>query len=177
VALFKRNRNPLKYSRELYTVPGLAKDIPGIREEYRRLREMAEDRLRKFKKAGLADTEVYKYNKGRFDTARSLTDAQIAERMGDLARFLTAERGTVGGFRKAERKAVETLQAEGLTFVNVKNFRDYAEFMESARAAKISNAFYKEASAPDGQKFGDEKILQTEVLRREFNKWLEEKKA
>lgn len=177
MALFKRNRNPLKYSRELYTVPGLAKDIPGIREEYRRLREMAEDRLRKFKKAGLADTEVYKYNKGRFDTARSLTDAQIAERMGDLARFLTAERGTVGGFRKAERKAVETLQAEGLTFVNTKNFRDYAEFMESARAAEISNAFYKEASAPDGQKFGDEKILQTEVLRREFNKWLEEKKA
>ncbi len=177
MALFKRNKNPLKYSRELYTVPGLAKDIPNIREEYRRLREMAEDRLRKFKKAGLADTEIYKYNKQRFDPARSLTDAQIAERMGDLARFITAKRGTVGGFRAAERKAVETLQAEDLEFVNIKNFRDFAEFMESARAAEISNAFYKEASAPDGQKFGDEKILQTEVLRREFNKWLEEKKA
>lgn len=105
--------------------------VKELRREYSRLRDVAQKRLGRLERSEFAGSQTVKYNWGRFKKLSEITSAgELTHLLGDLARFLTASRGSVSGMREARRKSVETLQEGGLTFVTEKNFDVFTDFMD-----------------------------------------------
>lgn len=167
--------NALKYDYTLYQMEESVKEMPDPRAEYERLRQQIDIRMRRFERSGLTDTSIYAEHKNVFEDVNTLNNSEVYERIPEMARFLTDARSTVTGYREAERKAVRTLRDQGLTFVNKKNYRDFTDFMEWARASKTADLFYTVMKAP---KTGDteERELDLKELKGAFRSWLMETK-
>lgn len=102
-----------------------------LRREYSRLRDVAQKRLGRLQRSEFAGSQTVKYNVGRFKKLSEIENqSELTHLLGDLARFLTASRGSVAGMRESRRKSVETLQESGLTFVTEKNFSIFADYMD-----------------------------------------------
>ena len=110
-----------------------------IREEYSRLRDIAQKRL---KRLGEAEPESYAYtsNVGRYKPVRELTTEQAREQLTDLAKFIAAKTGTVRGIRQQRTKAVKTLRERGYTSITQNNIKLFGEFMETWRASKLAHS-------------------------------------
>lgn len=144
-------RIQLKYDTAYYRDADTAMQIPDIRAEYTRLRKIEMERLRAIKKAGYADTETYRYNKGRYDKPSTLSDTEIAERLPDLARAIMAKGGTIGGIRRIEAEQLETLRDEGYDFLNKRNIRYFGKFMEDMKASEDSARWYQAIKNEDAE--------------------------
>lgn len=167
--------NALKYDYTLYQMEETVKEMPDPRAEYERLRHQIDIRMRRFERSGLTDTSIYAEHKNVFEDVNTLNNSEVYERIPEMARFLTDARSTVTGYREAERKAVRTLRDQGLSFVNKKNYRDFTDFMEWARASKTADLFYTVMKAP---KTGDTEELELDLkeLKGAFRSWLKETK-
>ena len=105
-----------------------------LRQEYSRLRKVANKRLQRLERSEFADSQTVRYNKDRFVPLSQIgSKSDLAHVMSDLARFLTAARGSITGLREERRKAIETWQDTGASFVNESNYNDWVEFLEFAK--------------------------------------------
>ena len=153
--------------RSFYRFADAAIHMPGLREEYTRLRKVANERLRALGKAGFSDTETYKYNKGIFDPQSKLSNEEIAARMPDLARFIEAKTSTVGGMREQQRETIETLNDKGYDFINKSNLAAWGNFMQYLRDTDQSKRFYEELAELDDE---EERIL---AMQDAFEVWMD----
>ena len=102
-----------------------------LRREYSRLRDVAQKRLGRLLGSEFAGSQTVKYNVGRFKKLKDIEDTgELTHLLNDLARFLTASRGSVAGMREAQRKSIETLQDSGITWVNQSNYQQFADYMD-----------------------------------------------
>lgn len=106
-----------------------------LRKEYSRLRSVAQKRLKNFEGTEWTDTTVYRYNKGRYVTLKNVKNKQeLVHLLSDVARFLTAEGGSVSGLKEIRRKALETWHAKpGYDWLNEGNYMAFTRFLEFAR--------------------------------------------
>ncbi len=105
-----------------------------LRKEYSRLRSVARKRLERFAGSEFADSNVYRYNKGRYiPVADVKTKTELARLLSDVARFLTAEGGSVSGQRSIRDKAIATWHDKGYDWINTKNYASFARFLEFSR--------------------------------------------
>lgn len=165
----------LKYDYSFYLMEETVREIPDPRAEYERLRHQIDIRLRRFERSGLTYSSIYTEHKDLFEDVNTLDNAEVYERIPEMARFLTDVRSTVTGYREVERKAVRTLRDQGLTFVNKKNYKQFTDFMEWARSSKTAALFYTVMKAP---KTGDteERELDLKELKEAFRSWLKPSK-
>lgn len=111
----------------------------AIRQEYKRLRDIAQKRLQRLAVAE-PGSQAYKRNVGRFAAARGQSTEQLRQLLPDLAKFIAAKTGTVSGIRQQRARAVETLQRHGYTGVTKANLQAFGEFMEQWRQSSLGRS-------------------------------------
>lgn len=173
-AHIKKRQNPLTYDRQMYRYPDTARNIPDARAEYRKLRNVAMNRIRKLEKAGYGDTETVRQARRAFaQLPRNLTQDQAAQALPEAARFIMSARGTVGGMRQIERETANTFRDRGLDFVNAKNVRRFGEFLDWLGTSEIEALYYQAAEAPPKEGAPAKKRFNIEGLKQRFDEWLE----
>lgn len=135
----KRDKAQLTYDKSIYTPIG-AKTLSEseLRKEYSRLRSIANKRLKRFEGTEWTDTQQYIQNAGKYKKLSELkSDTELRHLLSDVARFITADTGSVSGLVKQRDRMIKTMNDRGMDFVNKQNYRDFVEFMEYTRTALV----------------------------------------
>ena len=145
----------------------------AMKKEYQRLRKVANERLRKLKKAGYANLEIYK----RFRTAfpaysKVKTNTALGIHLADARHFLDLKTSTVGVMHKVESQTIQRLHESGYTFINKDNLGAFGAFMDAVRA-KYSGLIYGSDQVADLFGAAVEKGLDPEQLLKDFEYWRE----
>lgn len=137
-----------------------------LRAEYSRLRQTANKRLQRMEGGRFEKSQTYLKNAGKYKTisqierealahaknlkpeiAQQYVDAQIAKKMADLYKFLTAKTGSIRGMQRAENEMISTLRDRGLTFITKDNIQQFGEYMEYMRTLHKGRQFDSERAA------------------------------
>ena len=167
-----RNSAKLTFASAVYNPVALKQLDPSqVRKEYSRLRSIARKRIERIK-ASEWGTDNIVARLPEIAPINTLSEAQIRARTSELARFLQGKTSSVSGMNAARRQAVKTLGArypELRGKVTVKNWREFAEFMEYSRELHQNRMYDSERVAEFfAENEGKENLLE------EFDKWLEE---
>ena len=150
-----------------------AGDEKVVKAEYTRLRDIAQKRLKRLKKAGFDETQLYKQNVKRFKKLKQIkSKSELSSRLSDLARFIRDPRGIVKRAKEIRDKSLSTLHSNGYTFVNEANYIEFGKFMEEYRAQKLDE-MYDSGDAADAYGITVKHLLAPEELEAEFEFWLE----
>ena len=118
----------------------------NIRQQYQSLRRVAEDRLRKLRKAGLEQTSVYIDNINRFPrlTEIGTDNRMLYDAIAEVTHFLAEKKSTVYGYHEQEVAALETFSgnysAEGLVGLD---WRAFGSMMGAIKSHAQSKAYYR----------------------------------
>lgn len=118
----------------------------NIMQEYTRLRKVAQERLRKLSKGGLADTSVYTENVNRFPGKKEIGSdmRMLYDAIADVTQFLALKKSTVGGYHQVTGSAISTFTkhygSEGLVGLDWKSF---GKMMGAIKSHAKSSAYYR----------------------------------
>ena len=143
-----RKQATLKYAWYEYTPEALQSGVLSekeIRDEYRRLRNIANKRIVRLEKAGYGGTQAYLRNAGAYKSASNYTMSELQYKLYQISKFVAAKSSTVSGMRLIEKAAIETLQEKGLG--RVKNLQEFGDFMSWARTRYKNSDFDSERAA------------------------------
>ena len=138
----------LKYAWYEYTPEALQSGVLSekeIRDEYRRLRNIANKRIERLEKAGYGETQAYLRNAGAYKSASNYTTAELQYKLYQISKFVSAKSSTVSGMRSIEKEAIKALQEKGLE--RVKNLQEFGDFMSWARTRYKNSDFDSERAA------------------------------
>lgn len=144
----KRKQATLKYAWYEYTPEALQSGSLSekeIRDEYRRLRNIANKRIERLEKAGYEQTQTYLRNVGAYKSTSNYTVPELQYKLYQISKFVAAKSSTVSGMRLIEKEAIETLQEKGLGRIN--NLQEFGDFMSWARTKYKSSEFDSERAA------------------------------
>lgn len=113
---------------------------------YASMRKVAQDRLYKLKKAGLADTSVYQENINRFPMIREIrTDKRLLyDAIAEVSRFLSAKKSTVIGYHEMEQNALETFKTRHSDEnLNGLSWKAFGTMMQSIKSTAQSSSYYR----------------------------------
>ena len=158
---------PTNLTRELKSDPA------AVRKEYTRLRDIAQKRLKRFEAAGLINTQAYRKNVKHYPLLKDIkSDYELAGRLSDLERFISAKAGSVSGQKEIRKKSIATLHDNDYTFVNEENFDDFTDFMESYRD-QLYDMEYDSGDAADLFGVVVKQKIDPEKVKKDFDFWLE----
>ena len=129
---YKPYRN-FKWSISTYYPGALAeRSEKELRQEYARLRAVAQKSIQRLGKSEFAGGATYRNAVGRFPTTRSVKDKrELSMALVDVSRFLSANGSSVSGLREIVVEQVNTWQNQyGYDFVNGTNYSAWVEFLE-----------------------------------------------
>lgn len=116
-----------------------------LRQEYSRLRAIAQKRLERLSRSEFKNDVAYQRYQGRF---RKLTEMrsmrQVAESLSDIASFLSLKTSTIKGAQETQRNILAGMHARGYTFVSEVNLREFGEFMDLLRAKLLDRIYDSE---------------------------------
>ena len=144
----KRNQATLKYAWYEYTPEALQSGSLSekeIRDEYRRLRNIANKRIARLERAGYTDTQTYLLNAGAYKSPSNYTMAELQYKLYQISKFVLAKSSTVSGMRLIEKQMLEKLHEKDLG--RIKNLQEFGDFMEWARAKYKYSEFDSERAA------------------------------
>ena len=144
----------------------------AVRKEYRRLRDIAQKRLKTLAKYE-PDSYAFTRNVGRYPGAKGATTAELRALMPDLAKFIAASMGSVMGIRRQRRKAVNTLREHGYTGVTMKNIKEFGRFMQEWRDKKLTNS-YGSPEVVEAFEFTQAQTIPWNKINDDFEQWLAE---
>lgn len=155
----------------------------NIKSEYTRLRKIAQERLREMSKSPIGrESYTFKRNQGRFRPASELTAGQMKVMLSEVARMITARRGTLAGIKKARRQAIKTLHEHGYTFVDESNFSDVGEFFRQWKDSEfrgygstVALDVYEKIKDSEAFERATKKVDKTARLLKDFEKWIKQK--
>ena len=141
--------------------------------EYSRLRSIARKRLERFEGTEWVDTQQYRANAGRYKPVKEIKNkTELVALLSDVSRFVTARTGSVSGLQSQRRQSIQSLHEHGYTFVNRKNFKQFADFMEDWRTWD-RNHLYDSARVAELYHEAKKKQISPDQLKRDFEFWLE----
>lgn len=145
-------------------------DERALRKEYTRLRKIANKRLARLQASEYKDSNLAKEYAGGFALLADVED--LPRELTVLARFVASERSSVTGLKRIDKQTVETLQEHGYEFVNAKNVRQFAAFMEEMRQAGLSKLYSSELMAEWWSGKDASKRDNVKELKREFEEYV-----
>lgn len=172
----------LTYEEEWYQPARLrammkAGDIATVRKEYTRLRDISQKRLKRMGKSMFADTQMYKRNVNHYPLLKNIqSEAELAARLSDLSRFITAQTSTVSGMNTQMKKSLKTLHEHEYTFVNEGNFLSFGKFMEEYRFQKLDE-LYDSGDAAETFDALEKHRVDPEKVKEDFEFWLQNQKT
>lgn len=102
----------------------------NIKQEYTRLRKIAENRLNTMAKSEIGRaSRTYRRNKDRFKPVSQMTLGQTKIMLYEVARMISAKTGTLTGIKAARAKSIQTFHKHGYEFVTEENYNEFGEFM------------------------------------------------
>ena len=121
-----------------------------LRQEYARLRAVAQKSIQRLGKSEFAGGATYRNAVGRFPMTKSIKDKRdLTMALIDISRFLSAKSSSVSGLKEIRAEQVNTWQNQyGYDFVNTGNYAAWVEFLEVMRDAvgfiyqKVKNSRY-----------------------------------
>lgn len=143
-----RKQATLKYAWYEYTPEALQSGVLSekeIRDEYRRLRNIANKRIDRLEKAGYGQTQAYLRNAGAYKSASNYTMAELHYKLYQISKFVAAKSSTVSGMRMIEKEAIGTLKEKG--FGSINNLVEFGDFMSWARTRYKNSDFDSERAA------------------------------
>lgn len=145
----KRSKATLKYDKQKYTPEGSQSlTEKQVREEYTRLRAIANKRIKRLGESEWRDTEVYERHRFGFKKLSQLkNERDLAHELSEVARFIDSKRSSASGLRQIRKQAVETLQERGYKDINTSNYNEFVEFMEHARVSNLNKLYGSERVA------------------------------
>lgn len=155
----------------------------NIKSEYTRLRKIAQERLREMSKSPIGrESYTFKRNQGRFRPASELTTGQMKVMLSEVARMITARRGTLAGIKKARRQAIKTLHEHGYTFVDESNFSDVGEFFRQWKDSEfrgygstVALDVYEKIKDSEAFERASQRVDKSAQLLKDFQKWKKQK--
>lgn len=144
----RKKQATLKYAWYEYTPEALQSGVLSekeIRDEYKRLRNIANKRIERLGTAGYAETQAYLRNAGAYKSASNYTMEELHYKLYQVSKFVAAKSSTVSGMRLIEKEAIETLQEKGLG--RIKNLQEFGDFMSWARTRYKNSDFDSERAA------------------------------
>lgn len=149
--------------------------LAEARAEYSRLRSAAVKRLQRLSRTEGARYSAYQmYGKEGFaPLPKNATPAEVGRALADVHHFLEMKTSSISQIRESQRQALKTLQERGYSFVTKSNIKEFGEFMEAARQAKVVSA-NRGGSPIIVELYETVKRLQIppEEVRRNFTAWL-----
>lgn len=146
----------------------------NIKLEYIRLRKIAQERLREMSKSPIGrESYTFKRNQGRFRPASELTTGKMKVQLSEVARMITARRGTLAGIKRARKQAIATFHEHGYEFVTEENYSEFGEFMRAWKASRfrgygsmVAVDFFENALSATGQDVDAETFKHAKVSTR-----------
>ena len=138
----------LKYAWYEYTPEALqsgALSEKEIRDEYRRLRNIANKRIKRLEEAGYQQTQTYLRNVGSYKAPSNYTMEELQYKLYQISKFVSAKSSTVSGMRIIEKAAIEKLKDKDLGRIN--NLQEFGDFMDWARTKYKNSDFDSERAA------------------------------
>ena len=103
-----------------------------LRQEYAKLRSVAQKSLKRMGESRYRDSETYRQNKNAFPKTGSIkSKRELARALTDVTRFLSAKSHSISGLNEIRQSQVTTWQDQyGYDFVNFNNFDQWVDFLE-----------------------------------------------
>ena len=103
-----------------------------LRQEYAKLRSVAQKSLKRMGESRYRDSETYRQNKNAFPKTGSIkSKRELARALTDVTRFLSAKSHSVSGLNEIREKQVSTWRDQyGYDFVTFNNFDQWVDFLE-----------------------------------------------
>lgn len=115
--------------------------LAELKDEYKRLRKLGMQRIRRLEKAGYGATVTAQAYRGDLVKPSTLTSkGAAAAALARATQLLTAQTTTVSGMRAYEQRQVETLNSHGYELTQ-EQFKDFARFMGWARDLGLIAAY------------------------------------
>lgn len=167
----------LKFPREYYYPEALKAGSltdQQMRQEYSRLRAIANKRLQRFEGTRYENSQTYLRNAGKYVPLSAIsTRRELQMKLVEVSRFVTAKEGSVSGINAANRKRVATFRERGLDFVNMENIQDFGEFMEWSRGAGYERIYGSEKTSSVYSQAVKRMGIDVEEVREDFEYYLE----
>lgn len=167
----------LSYEKDFYQPVNIRNYIKNngaadIRKEYTRLRDIAQKRLKRMQGTMWTETQTYLKNVNHYPTLKNIqSDADLAKRLSDLSRFISAKTGSVSGLESQMKKSLATLSENGYTFVTRSNFIPFGQFMEEYRFQKLDE-IYDSGDAADTYNLLERHRIDPSKVKEDFEFWL-----
>ena len=141
-----RLQKVLKYDELVYTPSyvknalstGSKTEVKELRQEYSRLRSIAEKRLARLKASEFVDSQIVREFDGRFKTLKEMkAPFDLSYGLSNLRRFLGRKASTVTGQRETRQKTIETFHRHGFSEINEENYDEMVELISSYRESHM----------------------------------------
>ena len=141
-----RLQKVLKYDEIVYTTSyvknalstGSKTEVKALRQEYSRLRSIAEKRLARLKASEFVDSQIVREFDGRFKTLKEMkAPFDLAYGLSNLRRFLGSKASTVTGQRETRQKTIDTFHRHGFSEINEENYDEMVELISSYRESHV----------------------------------------
>ena len=103
-----------------------------LRQEYAKLRSVAQKSLKRMGESRYSDSETYRQNRNAFPKTGSIkSKRELARALTDVTRFLSSKSHSISGLNEIRQEQVSTWQNQyGYSFVNFNNFDQWVNFLE-----------------------------------------------
>ena len=114
---------------------GTKDDLATMREEYTRMRDVAQKRIKRLGKQ-FPESKAYQTHKEGFAKLKNLDPRDFPKAFAELAKFVKAKGSTVTGQKQIKEKTIKTWQDQGLN-LNSTNYDKTIKILEEMRKQKI----------------------------------------
>lgn len=167
----------LKFPREYYYPEALKAGSlteQQMRQEYSRLRAIANKRLQRFEGTKYENSQTYLRNAGKYVPLSAIgSQRELLMKLAEVSRFVTAKEGSVSGIKAANRQRVATFRERGLDFVNMENIQEFGEFMEWSRGAGYERIYGSEKTSSVYSQAVKRMGIDVEQVRKDFEYYME----
>ena len=173
-------RAALTYSRDFYMpqktigmIKAGGKAEKAIREEYTRLRDISQKRLKRMAKDPIfKKSDTYLKNVDNFPKLKDITSPEmLADKLADLSSYIAQKTSTLSGAKDVMYKSLETLHANEYTFVTPENYLEFGKFMEEYRF-QIQDEEYDSGDAAETYGVLEKHKIPVEQIKNDFEYWI-----
>lgn len=179
------NRAALTYSRDFYMpqktigmIKAGGKAEKAIREEYTRLRDISQKRLKRMAKDPIfSKSDTYLKNVENFPKLKDITSPEmLADKLADLSSYISQKTSTLTGAKEVMYKSLETLHANEYTFVTPENYLEFGKFMEEYRF-QIQDEEYDSGDAAETYGVLEKHKIPVEQIKNDFEYWIADRET
>lgn len=141
-----------------------------LKREYNRLSKLANLRIEALERSRFKEHTYYKRFK-KYLGMEQVSKSNLSKAIVELKKFEYSPLLSVRKMYETRRKTIESLHSEGYTFVNVRNYQKFVEFMEYSKEKTKDRLWDSERLV---KFYYENRKVDEDMLQRRFLKWMKE---